>query len=142
MHLPREFYEGFDKNYGERVNEIKLKKDIKSFHDQFCIDSHGKRHGSFCSKLFHTFLPDEFPPLDNPIRKHFGLQNEEFITAVLIIKKGYEMFIKENSRSISLLKEILLKDKFSYLRINELADIRILDMFYWLSKSRIENLSQ
>jgi len=141
LHLPREFYMGFDKNYDTRINEIKLKKEIKSFHDRFCIDNRGKRHGSFCSKLFHTFLPDEFPPVDNPIRKHFGLQNEEFITAVLIIKKGYEMFIEENSKPIRLIKGVLSKDNFSYLRANELSDIRILDMYYWLSKSRGEKLS-
>jgi len=137
LHLPKDFYTGFDKNYNARINEIKLEKDIKSFHNKFCIDNNGKRHGSFCSKLFHIFLPDEFPPVDNPIRKHFGLQKEDFITAVLIIKEGYELFIKENNESLDLIRDVLSKDKFSYLRADEVSDIRILDMYYWLGESRL-----
>ena len=33
---------------------------------------------------------------------------------------------------------ILSKDKFSGLRVKELSDIRILDMYYWFRKSRIK----
>ena len=78
--------------------------------------------------------------MDNPIRKRFNLQNEDFITSVLIIKRGYELFIKENSELITVIRKILSKDKFSYLRINELSDVRILDMYYWFKENRERQL--
>lgn len=136
LHLTKKFYTYFDENYDFLINEIINRKNIKDFHDRFCIDNLGKRRGSFCSKLFHTILPSEFPPVDNPIRKRFNLQNEDFITSVLVIKRGYELFTKENSELINLIRKMLLKNKFSYLRINELSDIRILDMYYWFKENR------
>ena len=140
LHLTKSFISFFDEKFDSLINEIKNKKDIKEFHDNFCIDNLGKRRGSFCSKLFHTILPSEFPPVDNPIRKKFKLQREDFITSVLIIKRGYEIFIKENPEIISLIKKaILSKTKFDFLRVNELSDIRILDMYYWIKESRNKN---
>jgi len=136
LHLTRKFYTYFDENYDKVINEIKTKKDLINFYNNFCIDELGIRRGSFCSKLFHTILPSEFPPVDNAIRKHFGLNNEEFIVSVLIIKKGYEKYIQDNRKKINLIRNILSKNKFSYLRINELSDIRILDMFYWFKLNR------
>lgn len=136
LHLTKKFYVYFDKNYDFLIDEIKNKKNIIDFHNRFCIDNLGKRRGSFCSKLFHTILPSEFPPVDNPIRKRFNLQNEDFITSVLIIKEGYESFIKNNPELIKLIRKVLSKDKFSYLRVDELSDIRILDMYYWFLENR------
>jgi len=136
LHLTKKFYTYFNENYDSLINEIRNKRDIRDFHNRFCIDNLRKRRGSFCSKLFHTILPSEFPPVDNAIRKRFNVQNEDFITSVLIIKRGYELFIKENSELINLIRKILSKSKFSYLRINELSDIRILDMYYWFKENR------
>ncbi len=141
LHLTRKFYTFFDENHDSMINEIKNKKKIRDFHNSFCIDNLGKRRGSFCSKLFHTVLPSEFPPVDNAIRKRFELNNEDFITSVLIIKMGYELYIKDNQEKINLFRKILSKDKFSYLRINELSNIRILDMFYWFKENREGGLS-
>jgi len=134
LHLSKDFYAYFDKNYDKLVKEIKKDKNIEAFFKKHCV--HKRKEGSFCSKLFHTILPSEFPPVDNPIKGRFNLQNEEFITSVLIIKRGYELFIKENPRLINLIRATLLKDKFSYLRVNELSDIRILDMYYWFKENR------
>jgi hypothetical protein len=136
LHLPKTFYTYFNENFNYLANEIKNNKNLEDFHKHFCITQSGKRMSSFCSKLFHTLLPSEFPPVDNPIRKQFGLQKEDFITSVLIIKRGYELFIQENPKQINLIRTILSKDKFSYLRINRLSDIRILDMYYWFKENR------
>ena len=95
-----------------------------------------KSPSSFCSKLFHTVLPNEFPPVDNPIKNRFNLQNEDFIDSVLIIKKGYELFLEDNQDKIHLIKGVLSKPKFAELRVNELSDIRILDMYYWFKENR------
>lgn len=132
--MTREVYTYFDENYDELRKEIINDKNIENFFERHCTKV--RREGAFCSKLFHTFLPKEFPPVDNPIRKHFELQNEDFITGVLTIKKGYELFIKENSRLIKLIRKVLSRREFSFLRIDELSDIRILDMYYWFKISR------
>jgi len=46
------------------------------------------------------------------------------------------MFIAENPDKITLIRELLSKPKFAYLRINKLSDIRILDMYYWFKENR------
>jgi len=132
--MTKDVYNYFDRNYDELKKEIIREKNIRAFFEKYCVKK--RREGSFCSKLFHTILPSEFPPVDNPIRKRFNLQNEEFITSVLIIKNGYELFIKENSKLINLIRKVLSKSKFAYLRIDELSDIRILDMYYWFKENR------
>ncbi len=136
LHLPVAFYTKFDKKYDLIVDEIKNKKNIKDFYLRFCIDELGKKRGSFCSKLFHTVLSFEFPPVDNPIKNKFHLRKEDFIYSVLIIKEGYGLFIKENRDKIISIRKLLSKPKFAYLRINELSDIRILDMYYWFKENR------
>lgn len=136
--MTKEIFGYFDKNHDKLKGEITKKKNIRTFFKKYCTKK--RREGSFCSKLFHTFLPSEFPPVDNPIREYFGLQREDFIDDVLIIKKGYELFIKGNPKIINLIRKVLSKSKFFYLRANELSDIRILDMYYWLEGSRKKKL--
>ena len=132
--MTREVFNFFTENFNKLKEEIEKEKDIKTFFEKYCCTV--RKESSFCSKLFHTILPDEFPPVDNPIKKKFHLQKEEFIKSVLIIKRGYQLFIKENQDKIILIKEVLSKPEFEYLRINELSDVRILDMYYWFKENR------
>ncbi len=132
--MTREVFNFFTENFDKLKGEIKKETNIKTFFEKYC--STVRKEASFCSKLFHTILPDEFPPVDNPIKKKFHLQKEEFIKSVLIIKKGYQLFIKENQDKINLIKKLLSKPEFANLRINELSDIRILDMYYWFKENR------
>ena len=131
--MTREVFNFFSDNFEKLKEEIK-KRDIKKFFEKYCCAV--RKEASFCSKLFHTILPDEFPPVDNPIKKKFHLQKEEFIKSVLIIKLGYKLFIAKNPDKITLIRKLLSKSKFAYLRINELSDIRILDMYYWFKENR------
>ena len=87
-------------------------------------------------KLFHTILPNKFPPLDNPIRKHFKLQRIDFIESLFIVKKGYGLFISDNQDKIQMIRDNLYKTKFKVFRVSELSDLRLLDMYYWLKISR------
>ncbi|MFA5797229.1 MAG: hypothetical protein WC916_04295 [Candidatus Woesearchaeota archaeon] len=132
--MTRKFYTFFDENFDRLKEEIRKERNIRKFYETYCCTY--RREGSFCSKLFHTVLPAEFPPVDNPIKKKFNLQKEEFIDSVLIIKEGYGLFIKENPELIGGIRTILSRKKFAYLRINELSDIRILDMYYWFKENR------
>ncbi len=122
----------FNKNFDMFKEEIKKEKDIRNFFEKYCCRV--RKESSFCSKLFHSILPDEFPPVDNFIRKKFNLQKEEFIKSVLIIKRGYKLFTEENPDKIDQIRKLLSKPKFDYLRINKLSDIRILDMYYWFKE--------
>ena len=132
--MTKEVLNFFNENFDKLKEEIKKEKDIKKFFEEYCCKV--RKEASFCSKLFHTILPDEFPPVDNPLKNKFNLQKEEFIKSVLIIKKGYELFIKENQDKILLIRKLLSKPKFANLRINELSDIRILDMYCWFKENR------
>lgn len=132
--MTKQVFNFFSDNFVKLKEEIQKERDIKNFFEKYCCTV--RREASFCSKLFHTILPDEFPPVDNPIKRKFNLQKEEFIKSVLIIKLGYKLFIKENPDKVDLIRKLLLKPKFAYLRINELSDIRILDMYYWFKENR------
>lgn len=132
--MAKEVFNFFSDNFERLKEEIEKERDIKKFFEKHCCTV--RKEASFCSKLFHTILPDEFPPVDNPIKRKFHLQREEFIKSVLIIKRGYQLFIKENQDKINLIRKLLSKPKFAYLRINELSDIRILDMYYWFKENR------
>jgi hypothetical protein len=132
--MTKEVINFFNKNFDNFKEEIKKERDIRNFFEKYCCRI--RKEASFCSRLFHTILPDEFPPVDNPIKKKFHLQKEEFINSVLIIKRGYELFIKENPDKINQIRKLLSKPKFYYLRINELSDIQILDRYYWFKENR------
>lgn len=132
--MTRDVCNFFSENFGRLREEIVRERDIKKFFEKYCCTV--RREASFCSKLFHTILPEESPPVDNPIKNKFHLRKEEFIKSVLTIKEGYKLFIKENPNKISLIRKILSKPEFAYLRVNELSDIRILDMYYWFKENR------
>ena len=132
--MKRHIYQAFDKHFDERKQEIIREKDIKNFFNKYCRIE--RNEAAFCCKLFHTVLPNEFPPLDNPIRRHFKLQRIDFIESLLIVKKAYELFIRENEFKIKMIRNNLNKPRFKILRINELSNLRLLDMYYWLKISR------
>lgn len=133
--IDKETIEYFNKNYDKLKEEITREKDISKFFETHCYrkrkNGRIRREGSFCSKLFHTFLPQEFPPVDSNIRKHFDLKDDNFIKDVLLVKEEYQQFIKKNPEIIRKIRIILSKDKFFELRAKELSDVRILDMYYW-----------
>ena len=131
--MTKEFYTFFDENYDKLRVEIINEKNMREFFEKYCNKE--RKEYTFCTKLFHTVLPAEFPPIDNAIRKKFGLHNEGFITSALIIKRGYETFSERNQQLIVKVKNVLSKEKFAYFRVNELSDIRILDMYYWFKEN-------
>jgi len=132
--MKKQFYQEFDNHFEAKKQEILKEKDIKNFFNKYCRTE--RNEAAFCCKLFHTILPNEFPPLDNPIRKHFKIHNIDFIDSLLIVKKAYELFIKDNKDKLQYIREKLLEPKFKIFRVREISDLRILDMYYWLKISR------
>jgi len=135
--MEKKVYSYFDDNFIELKHEIIGKKDIYSFYEKYCCKR--RREAIFCCKLFHVILPGEFPPIDNNIIKYFKLNNESKIVSYQIIKHGYELYLKSNQNKMIEIKKILSKNKYSYLRINELSDYRIIDMIYWFVLNRRKN---
>ena len=132
--MKKETMNYFNSKYRLIKEEIINENDIIKFYENHCTDkTEGvyRKEGSFCSKLFHTYHPDETPPMDNPIRGYFELQNVEFIKGVVILREGYQKAVEENKDYIGSIRKKLDTKEFSFLRINELSDIRILDLFYW-----------
>jgi len=74
--------------------------------------------------------------LDNSIKNRFNLGKEEFIKSVLIVKEAFSQFVTENNIHLKLIRSILTDAKFNYLRIKELSDIRIIDMYFWFKENR------
>ncbi len=132
--MKKDFYKYFDENYDKLKAEIATKQDIRGFFEKYCTKE--RNEYTFCTKLFHTILPAEFPPVDNAIRCGFGLETEDFITSALMIRRGYELFSEENQQSIAKIRNVLSKEKFAHFRVNELSDMRILDMYYWFKENR------
>jgi hypothetical protein len=131
LRLSKDFYADFENDYEKRIDEIRNKRDIIDFYISYCIPKEGRTQHSFCSKLFHTIIPDKFPPVDSKLRKEFGLINENYLLSILIIKKAYKDYIRDNKDKIEKIREKLFRQKkFGILQINEISSIRIIDMFY------------
>ncbi|MCL4378734.1 MAG: hypothetical protein M1409_10245 [Actinobacteria bacterium] len=60
----------------------------------------------------------------------------------LIVKKAYELFIKDNKHQIQMMRDILNKPSFKIFRIAEVSDLRLIDMFYWFKTSRSKKINQ
>jgi len=143
LHLRKTHIDYLDKNHELLKKEILNRKDIYSFYKNFGIDKEGRRNKSFCCKLFHSFLPNEFIPLDNPIRNHFKLKNfdsDHHLWCEKIIRRGYSMFISKNKKKIKLIKEVLSNKEFEFFRIKELSGLRLMDMIYWFVLNRAKNI--
>ncbi|MBU0472462.1 MAG: hypothetical protein KKF65_07575 [Nanoarchaeota archaeon] len=144
LHLRKKHIEYLDENYELIRKKILEEKDIYSFFRQYGIDQDGRQNKSFCCKLFHTFLPKEFIPLDNPIMKNFKTEIKKknkitemhFLEWEDVIRHEYIQFSSKNKSKINLIIKLLLKKEFSFFRVNELSDIRLLDLIYWYNLNR------
>lgn len=91
-----------------------------------------KNLGSFFVKLVHTFQPNKYCALDNPIKNYFGLMNESFFIAFCIISKVYREWTKENKNLVKKIRQRLKKiDKQGIIANNETTDLKLLDLIFW-----------
>jgi len=87
---------------------------------------------SFFTKLVRTFLPADYCALDNPIKNYFGLKNEGFFIAFLVVSELYKRWLTNNSRKIEYIKrELKLTDGNNLLVRDELTNLKILDLIFW-----------
>ena len=100
-----------------------------------------KSLGSFFAKLVHTFKPNEYCALDNPIKISFGLQNEGFILSFFIISAAYREWSLHNQNLIMLLKFKLESENHSFLKSDRITDLKLLDMLFWSNENPLKEIS-
>ncbi len=88
--------------------------------------------GSFFTKFVHTFKPNEYCALDNPIKKYFGLKNESFFISFITISQVYKEWIKDNEKIVTKIRQKLEQVEPNNILSNpKLSDMKILDLIFW-----------
>lgn len=144
--------QGIDNNFLDRLKTDKkeILKNIRAdklaqlYFDTFnkAEIKHGKGFkkkdlGSFFAKLVHTFRPDEYCALDNPIKNYFGLKKESFFIAFFIISVEYKHWATDNKQIIKTLKHRFKQaDKDEVIKHNLLTDLKLLDLIFWSKANR------
>ena len=96
--------------------------------DKFVI----RNLGSFFAKLVHTFRPADYCALDNPIKNYFGLKNESFFVAFLIVSKSYRVWAERESATInSIRREFKKLDANHFFQHDKMSDLKFLDLIFW-----------
>ena len=90
-----------------------------------------KNLGSFFTKLVHTFVPDRFCALDNPIRKYFGLGSESFYIAFIVISTAYREWASENSDLMQQIRTELEHNEIGQPFSDKMTDLKLLDLIFW-----------
>ncbi|MDD4374851.1 MAG: hypothetical protein PHG67_13120 [Bacteroidales bacterium] len=145
--------QGIDNNYLDKLEGIKkeILKNIRSdelaqlYFDTFnkAIIKHGKGFkvkdlGSFFAKLVHTFRPDEYCALDNPIKNYFGLKKESFFISFFIISVEYKHWATDNKNLLKIIRQKFKQaDKKGILQHDKLTDLKLLDLIFWSKANRL-----
>ena len=87
---------------------------------------------SFFAKIVHTFNPENYCALDNPIKNYFKLDKESFYLSFLVISSEYKNWAIQNQNTIKLLKsKIETLDTDKVIDLNKLTDLKLLDLIFW-----------
>lgn len=87
---------------------------------------------SFFSKFIHTFLPDEYCALDNPIKRYFKLDKESFFISYIIVNKAYADWINDNEKRVYEIKVYIREnDPDHNIKIDKITSMKILDLIFW-----------
>lgn len=144
--------QGIDNNYLDKLEGLKkeILKNIRAdklvqlYFDTFnkAIIKHGKDVkekdlGSFFAKLVHTFRPDEYCALDNPIKNYFRLKKESFFISFFIISVEYKHWATDNKKLLKVIREKFEQaDKKGILQHDKLTDLKLLDLIFWSKANR------
>ncbi len=96
-----------------------------------------KNLGSFFSKLIHTFLPNKYCALDNPIKKYFGLGIESFFIAFIIVSKSYCEWTKENIVLMQKIRMEINSNNTGKLYSAKMTDLKLLDLIFWYQANAV-----
>jgi hypothetical protein len=91
-----------------------------------------KNLGSFFSKLVHTYSPNEYCALDNPIKNYFGLKNESFYISFIVISSAYKNWVLENENLIKTIRyKFEQNDVNRHFQHDKISDMKLLDLIFW-----------
>ena len=88
-----------------------------------------KNLGSFFAKFVHTFNPEQYCALDNPIRKLLGLKNESFFQSFLVISAAYRIWISQNPVSMAQVRSAVPASAQN--KADRMTDLKLLDLVFW-----------
>ena len=144
--------QGIDNSYLDRLETIKKEILVQIRADnlaQLYFDTFNKaeiKHGdgfkekdlgSFFVKLVHTFRPDDYCALDNPIKDYFGLKKESFFISFMIISLAYKQWASENKKFLQLIRDKFKQaDKMQIIKHDKLTDMKLLDLIFWSKANR------
>lgn len=121
--LEKIYQENLTDLYFERFREAEIK-----YGNDFVY----KDLGSFFAKLVHTFLPEKYCALDNPIKDHFGLKKESFFISFLVISAAYRGWAIDNKELISNIRQRFIKaDTEKLFDHDKITDLKLLDLIFW-----------
>lgn len=93
--------------------------------------------GSFYSKLVHTFRPDDYCALDNPIKNYFGLGKESFFISFIIISAEYNKWTKDHKDLVKSIRNGFMQlDKEEIIKHELLTDLKLLDLIFWTKANK------
>ena len=92
--------------------------------------------GSFFAKLVHTFCPDKYCALDNPIKNYFGLNKESFYVAFIIVSQAYEEWARENPILMQQIRTELEKNSVAKTYSAKMTNLKLLDMIFWCQANK------
>jgi hypothetical protein len=96
-----------------------------------------KNLGSFFSKLVHTFSPNEYCALDNPIKNYFGLKYESFYISFIIISSAYKHWVLENENLIKTIRhKFEQKDINDCFQHDKISEMKLLDLIFWCKANK------
>ena len=97
-----------------------------------------KNLGSFFAKLVHTFCPDKFCALDNPIKNYFGLGKESFFMAFIIVSQAYQEWAKENPVIMRKIRNEFENNSTAKPYSTKMTNLKLLDLIFWDHTNRTE----
>ncbi len=97
-----------------------------------------KKLGSFFAKLVHTFQPEDFCALDNPIKEHFGLGSESFFIAFIILSNAYKEWASENPDLMQQIRMEIEHNQIGQSFSAKMTDLKLLDLIFWFQANKVE----
>ncbi|HOP48940.1 MAG TPA: hypothetical protein PK874_14905 [Desulfobacteraceae bacterium] len=96
-----------------------------------------KNLGSFFSKLIHTFVPNKYCALDNPIKKYFGLGSESFFIAFIILSKSYSEWASDNLSLMQKIRKEINCNNTGKQYSAKMTDLKLLDLIFWYQANAV-----
>jgi hypothetical protein len=88
-----------------------------------------KNLSSFFAKFVHTFNPEKYCALDNPIRELLGLKREGFFLSFLAISAAYLTWISQHPEFMAQVRAAVPASAQRY--ANQMTNLKLLDLVFW-----------